>query len=171
MTTKRTRFEPKIVRRVKRWETYVSAVRGKLFSSARPGRHLGKNAKVPDSIVCDWITSLPLARKTFIVSLLGLRKDGRSEFRYYNFCGRNDKARRPKDPTFQEWLDKNFPGGRYQVMEHPTQDYKNIPPENLRATVLEVKKLLDQGETVVLMDSGGDTRVGKVAGKLGFHPG
>jgi hypothetical protein len=166
--TSSTRSNTKVQYAPKRWHSKTGLASGELFTCARPGRSLGRKAKVSDSEVHDWVGNLPSRQKITIISLLGLRKNGRSEFSYYTFRGGDDKSQRPSDSTFQEWLDSNFPRGRFVVVERPTEDYKPIPSDKLAALALEVRLFLDKGETVVVMDSGGDKRSGKVCRYMGF---
>jgi len=44
------------------------------------------------------------------------------------------------------------------VCEHPTCDFKPIPPEVLDAVASDIAKLFSAERTVVLIDSGGQTR-------------
>lgn len=49
-----------------------------------------------------WVKGLPAANLLYIVSLLGKKPNGYSEFSYYPF--RSSKEDDDK-PTFQQWLD------------------------------------------------------------------
>jgi len=153
----------------KRWLPNVGKEHGQLFTCARPGRSIGATASVPDSVVRDWVASLPSAQDINIVSLLGVRKNGESEFRYYTFRSETEQSQRPKDPTFQDWLNVRFGAGTYTVVEYPTQDYMPIPIEMLEKIASTVREFLGRAETVVLVDSGGDTRVGRVCKHIGFR--
>ena len=60
---------------------------GTLFTCARPGRSLGsKQTRINDKVVNSWIAGLPnSADEIMIISLLGRKPDGLSEFSYYSF--------------------------------------------------------------------------------------
>jgi hypothetical protein len=81
-----------------------------------------------------------------IVSLLGHKKDGYSEFEYYPF--RSSQESSPK-PTFQEWLDQRY-GVRFVVHEFPTVDAMGIPKGVLTAVITRVRELLETENTVVI---------------------
>jgi hypothetical protein len=117
-----------------------------------------KAGKVPDTIVDLWVRNLP-GPKTAIVSLLGAKPDGTSEFSFYSFCGRE---------SFQDWLDKRHGSLSITVREHPTTDYASIPSAELDAIANDVSRLLAEGYTVVLVDSGGETRTSQVCRHMEF---
>ena len=151
--------------KLKKWKTDSS--QGNIayfYTCARPGRSGGPKGAVPDQIVSAWVSGLP-GPDTAIVSLLG-RKQGRngsSEFCYYSFSGGFDGSlERGSKPTFAEWLDTHHAERRILVREHPTYDYRPIPHERLAAIEAEVRHLTSLGRTVVIVDSGGETRTGKV---------
>ncbi len=90
-------------------------------------------------------------------------KKGTSEFPYYSFSGGLDTySERGNQPTFAEWLDTHHGDLRILVREHPTYDYRSISYGKLTAIEAEVRHLTSTGRTVVVVDSGGDTRTGKV---------
>ena len=100
-----------------------------------------------------------------IISLLGSKngKPWTSEFSTYTFWGGFDSAEeRANRPTFQEWLDDRYADLQIQVCEHPTLDYKPVPPETLDTVAADFHNLADAGRTVVIMDSGGNDRTGRV---------
>lgn len=76
---------------------------GRLFTCGRPGRAVYKRQRVRigDETIDLWAKGLPSAQVLYIVSLLGCKRDGFSEFGYYPF--RSSEESGPK-PTFQEWL-------------------------------------------------------------------
>lgn len=144
---------------LRRWRIGPSSK--SFFTCARPGRTgdaASKYALVPDSKVHRWIMGLP-GPNTAIVSLLGCKPDGTSEFSFYSFYGGFDRSSdRPDALSFHEWLTYWHGDQRIVLCEHPTCDFKPIPPEVLDAVASDVDKLLSEGRTVVLIDSGGQTR-------------
>jgi hypothetical protein len=123
---------------------------------------LSKIAPVSDDLVHRWILGLPGPR-TAIVSLLGRKPDGTSEFSFYSFRGGFDLASdRPGCLSFQEWLDKWHGALSIVLREHPTWDYKPVPSKTLEAVSIGVHELASAGRTVVLIDSGGVTRSGMI---------
>lgn len=60
--------------------------RGRLFTCGRPGRATfeRKKVSVPEHIIDLWVEGLPKATTLHIVSLLGKKKTGFSEFGYYH---------------------------------------------------------------------------------------
>src|SRR5436309_1858049 len=138
----------------KRWQKRSSL----LFTCARPRIDESKNDPVDDKIVNQWVRDLP-GQNTVIVSLLGKKPNGKSEYSFYSFCGRQ---------TFQAWLNERYPDRSIQVIEHPTTDYEAIPSEVLAAAAADVSRLLAEGRTVVVVDSGGETRTGQLCEYMGF---
>lgn len=53
-------------------------------------------------------------------------------------------------------------------MEFPTYDGIRVPEATLRAVEWEISRLLSEGKTVVLMDSGGTERTRQVCMHMGF---
>jgi len=131
------------------------------FTCARPGRTghpASKHAQVPDDLVHRWVLGLP-GPKTAIVSLLGRKPDGLSEFSFYSFYGGFDlQSEHSGCLSFQEWLDRWHGDQSIVVREHPTCDFKPVPYETLEAVASDINDLLSAGRTVVLVDSGGQTR-------------
>ena len=141
------------------------------FTCARPGRSKGNRDPVSDDVVHQWVRRLPGTSNTAVVSLLGRKHgpDGVSEFSFYSFCGGFDtSAERRGRPSFQEWLDRWHKDRSIQVLEHPTYDFRPVPPDTLRAVASDVGRLLSESRTVVLMDSGGETRTKVVCKHMGF---
>jgi hypothetical protein len=117
---------------------------------------------VPDDLVHRWVLGLPGAR-TAIVSLLGRKPDGTSEFSFYSFRGGFDLASdRPGCLSLQEWLDKWHGAPSIILREPPTCDFKPVSSETLEAVSSGISELTSAGRTVVLLDSGGVTRTGMV---------
>jgi len=126
---------------------------------------------VPDNLVRKWIKGLPDAEGRTIVSLLG-RKHGRggmSGFSFYSFYGEFDtESERRRRGSFQEFVDTSNKGSPIKVLQFPTYDFKPIPPETLDAVTAAILERLSAGETVILVDSGGETRTKAVCKHLGF---
>jgi hypothetical protein len=129
-----------------------------LFTCARPGRSKGPTANVEDKILDEWVRNLP-GPHTVIVSLLGTKPDRSSEYSFYSFYPRK---------TFQAWLDRRHGDLSLEVIDHPTTDFKKIPPEVLKAATTDIIRLLEEGRTVVVIDSGGETRTGQLCRYLGL---
>ena len=146
---------------------YWRVPKGRLVTCGRPGRSKFKDAaKVPDKITHEWVSKLP-GPDTVIVSLLGRKPDGTSEFSFYPFYGGFDTREQQRGrPSFQQWLNENYPDLRIEVRDHPTQDFRRIPDETLAAVARDISDALAAGKTVVLMDSGGQTRTGAVCNHM-----
>lgn len=136
----------------RRWRRKSSSDAILFYTCARPGRSKGRQGNVKDQIVDLWIKNLPQPNTT-IVSLLGTKPDGTNEYSFYSFY--------PKE-TFQKWLDRRHGALGIRVIEHPTTDFSPILEDDLKAIVADIERLLSEGRTVVLIDSGGETRSGKV---------
>jgi len=155
--------------RLIRWKPKESSLAGQFFTCARPGRSIDAKARIADEVVDIWVRGLPHSNEVVIVSLLGRKPDGRSEFHFYSFRGASDEPLdRPGCPTFQEWLDERYGSGRYFVFEYPTVDVRPLAPETISEVSAKVLSLLREGQTVVLMDSGGIGRTGTICKSLGF---
>lgn len=132
---------------------------GRLYSCARPGRGANgtKRKPVDATVLKKWLENLPAADPLHIISLLGRKADGMSEFVYYPFrsCEDADDGR----PAFQEWL--RAEGARHIVHEFPTIDRLPLQPEDARDRALKrTRELLTAGEAVLIVDSGGVQRTG-----------
>lgn len=134
---------------------------GAFFTCARPGRSHGKGLEVAEKEIHRWVKGLHLEKGSVIVSLLGKKQNGMSEYRYYPFRGGWDPV--TSHPTFQKWLDLEYPALGLLVIEHPTIDYEDVPPATRIAIGKDVVTHLKQGKTVVLVDSGGEARTDQVA--------
>ena len=155
--------------RCRRWNERSSTDRLAFYTCARPGRSKGPRDKVADEMVYKWLQGLPRGEKVAIVSLLGRKRDGMSEFWFYSFCGAWDSPEeRRRRPTFAEWIAKSNQDRRMKVVEHPTIDFEPIPRETLDAVERDVRRLLEDGWTVILVDSGGEIRTKKVCRHLQF---
>ena len=99
-----------------------------------------------------------------IVSLLGTKTDGYSEFTYYPFRSERETVGKP---TFQMWLAERYPG-RFTVHEFPTVDAQGIQPDALEAVAACIVRLLADGGSVLLIDSAGAERTARVCEELGY---
>jgi hypothetical protein len=149
--------------RLREWKVPV----GRLFTCGRPGRSKWKDApKIPEDALHKWTQNLPEG-KLVIISLLGRKPDGTSEYSFYPFHGGFDTN--DGSPTFETWLQKCCPGREIVVREHPTVDFQAISSETLQKISADIRNFLELGATVVLVDSGGETRTGKVCTSLGLQ--
>lgn len=155
--------------RLRRWRRASDVTRIPFFTCARPGRSKSQVQRISDEIVHQWVNKLP-GPNTSIVSLLGRKPDGTSEFWFYSFYGGCDSlAEAGRRLSFQTWLDKWHADRGIQVVEHPTIDLSDvIPPETLAAIAADIDRLLAAGRTVILVDSGGTTRTGQVCRYMRF---
>ena len=155
---------------LKRWRLNTKAGALWFFTCARPGRTgdpASKNMGVPDEIVNRWVLGLP-GPETAIVSLLGRKPDGMSEFSFYSFYGGFDSpSDRPGCLSFQEWMDTWHGSPSIVIREQPSYDFRPMEPEALNAVSGDITELAGVGRTVVLIDSGGVTRTGRVCRHLG----
>lgn len=156
---------PKLFK-LRRW-TVVDGTIATFFTCARPGRKESKVDRVPDGVVRKWALDVSsLGPRPVVVSLLGHKQDGMSEFWFYSFRGGLDLAQDyPGKPSFSAWLAGVVPD--ILLVEHPTIDYRSIPTETLHAIERDVRTLLSQRMTVVIVDSGGETRTKQVCRHLG----
>jgi hypothetical protein len=140
---------------------------GRLFTCGRPGRATFKRAKRPigEGIIDLWVEGLPSVDLLHIVSLLGRKVGGLSEFNYYPFRSSEETGTKP---TFQEWLDGRYER-RFLVHEFPTVDARGIPSDVLRAVRDEVRGLVHRGETVLVVDSAGAERTARVCEACGYQ--
>jgi hypothetical protein len=108
---------------------------------------------------------LPSVDVLHIISLLGKKRSGLSEFSYYPFRSSKEPG---AEPTFQEWLDQRY-GPRFVVHEFPTVDMQGIPPDDLAAAAQEVRDLVNGRNTVVVIDSAGAERTARVCEACGYE--
>jgi hypothetical protein len=143
-------------------------LRGRLFTCGRPGRSLYKTTRcrIDDTTIHAWVTGLPGADVFHIVSLLGEKKDEvrYSEFSYYPFRSSEEVNLKP---TWQTWLDQHSER-RFIVHEYPTIDCLPMCSVKLAAAMGCVLDLLNDGHTVVVVDSGGWSRTGYVCEAMGY---
>lgn len=96
------------------------------FTCGRPGYCAReKSRRVSDNEVSAWVCGLlglPGSKKA-IVSLLGRKPDGKSEFGFYTFHGEWDTTEeRVGKPSFEKWMDSNHPHLDIMIREYPTCD-------------------------------------------------
>ena len=155
--------------RLRRWRTGTSPSSISFFTCARPGRSKGADQPVSDQLIDQWVHGLP-GTKTAIVSLLGRKNgpEGLSEFSFYPFFGGFDTpAERRRRPSFQEWLALRYGDRDVSVREHPTYDFCVIPTATVEAVLADILELGSAGYTVVVVDSGGQTRTSTVCKRIG----
>jgi hypothetical protein len=153
---------------LREWKAPRKPAGGRLFTCGRPGRgtygYGTQRRPVPDELIDRWVEGLPGAGVLHIISLLGRKKDGFSEFGYYPFRSSKEPG---SQPTFQEWLNERY-GRRFIVHEYPTTDLQGISPDLLAAVTRQVMGLLEAGHTVVIIDSAGAERTARVCEKIGY---
>lgn len=98
-----------------------------------------------------------------LISLLGRKPDGTSEFSFYSFrSALETPSNSDRSPSFQDWLCCAFPDRRIKVLEHPTVDLQKVPQTTLTAIRAAVLPLLAPKRSVIIVDSGGVTRTFQV---------
>ena len=161
MGKSRTPSKPYILRRWRLDDNHF-------YTCARPGRTGDPKTKavgVPDDIVHRWVLGLP-GPQTVIVSLLGCKPNGQSEFGFYSFHGRDEHTdQSSRSVSFSEWLRRSQPG--VELREHPTLDFNPVPAEQQHEIAQDVLRLIADGRTVVIVDSGGQQRSVSVCAFLG----
>jgi hypothetical protein len=154
--------------RLRRWRSRSNHLH-KMYTCARPGRSKGRDGPVSDSMVDTWVIGLPGKVEVVIVSLLGRKPDGESEFSFYSFHGQWDEGpERRKKLSFQEWINHRKYPRTVRVIEHPTWDFRPVPQETVEAVSADICVRLGEGLCVVLMDSGGETRTKRTCAFMGF---
>jgi len=155
--------------KLRRWRRSSSFDPVPLFTCGRPGRSKGNQGAVPDAVVDKWVHGLPGGSTISVVSLLGRKPNGLSEYSFYSFCGTFETPAETKSrPPFQQWLEQRHPKRRLEVIEHPTTDFKPVPRETLVVVARDIDHHLSMGRIVVLMDSGGETRTRQVCKYAAF---
>ena len=150
------------------WRPLTASRQGvRLFTCGRPGRAtFGRDKiRVDDDTIDHWVNGLPKADVLHIISLLGQKTSGFSEFGYYPFRSSKESGTKP---TFQEWLDKRY-GRRFVVHEFPTVDARGIPPDLLNTVTRRVLDLIENSSTVVVVDSVGAERSARVCEAIGYR--
>ena len=105
---------------------------------------------------------MPTSEVVHIVSLLGRKTTGFSEFGYYPVRLRTNGTK----PTWQDSLDRRY-GRRFIVLEFPTVDGRGIPRDDLKTIASEVQHMIETGCSVVIVDSAGAERTARVCEALG----
>jgi hypothetical protein len=119
---------------------------------------------VPIDVIDGWHRGLPEVGVLHIVSLLGLKTTGLSEFSYYPFRSANEPGSKP---TFEEWLNERY-DRHFVVHEFPTVDGRGIPHDVRDAAGRKVLECLDGGYTTIVMDSAGAVRTARVCEAIGY---
>lgn len=129
-----------------------------------------EDASVPDQVVRQWVLGLPGPAEVVVVSLLGRKPDGSSEFSFYTFHGPLDtEEERRGRPSFEEFVRGAVACARtIKVVEHPTVDFGPVPEETVVAIGNTLTGELAAARTVILVDSGGEQRTCAVCNRLGF---
>lgn len=142
----------------------VAHQKGQLFTCGRPGRGTfgRRRVRVDDETLKRWVRGLPEVDVVHLVSLLGSKKDGYSEFGYYPFRSAKESG---TTPTFQEWLAEHY-GSRFILHEFPTVDATGVPQHILKEARACVLGLLEKGSTVVVVDSAGSQRAARVCEQI-----
>jgi hypothetical protein len=142
---------------------------GRLFTAGRPGRGTPGYGRVrrlvDDAIIDSWVAGLTPAEMLQIVSLLGRKTNGFSEFVYYPFRSCREQGSKP---SFQEWLEQRY-SPRFVVHEFPTTDARGIEDDVLKDVKTCVRRLLDDDHTVLIIDSAGAERTARVCEDLGYE--
>lgn len=143
------------------------ATGGRLFTCGRPGRakYGTKRVDVDQGTIDLWVSGLPEGQ-LHLVSLLGRKPDGFSEFGYYPFRSSTEKGGLP---TMQEWFDERYEG-KFRIHEIPTRDMQGIPAATLEMAGKLILKLIRAGEVIVVMDSAGAERTARVCESIGYLP-
>jgi len=141
---------------------------GRLFTCGRPGRATFGRAKVCPlvEILDRWARGLPQADVLHIVSLLGQKTTGFSEFDYYRFRSSTEAGSRP---VFEDWLDSRY-GRRFVIVEFPTVDGRGVPRDVLEGAANQVLNWLEAERTVIVIDSAGAERTARVCEAAGCRP-
>lgn len=155
--------------KLRRWRRASSPDRLSFFTCARPGRSAGNSGAVPDAVVEKWVRGLPGGAATTVISLLGWKPDGLSEFSFYSFSGSFETAaERRRRISFAQWLQQRCADRGIQLIEHPTTDFKPVSDQVLDAATRDIEACLLAGRTAVLVDSGGETRTRQVCKRAGL---
>jgi hypothetical protein len=140
---------------------------GRVFTCGRPGRATFGTEKrsIGGDTIDQWVSGLPEADVLHVVSLLGRKPDGYSEFAYYPFRSEHEAGTKP---TFQEWLSDRY-GPRFEVHEFPTVDLQGIGADVLTRATSVIRDLVGRGEAVLVVDSAGAERTARVCEACGFQ--
>jgi hypothetical protein len=155
---------------LREWKPQSPLAHGRLFTAGRPGRGTPEYGRfrrpVDDAIIDRWVAGLPPASTLHIVSLLGMKADGFSEFTYYPFQSCREAGSKP---TFQDWLGQRYGSPRFLVHEFPTIDARAIKDDVMEDVKRCVRRLLQRGDTVLIIDSFGAERTARVCEDMGFE--
>lgn len=152
---------------LKCWKLDTSTGTTHFYTCGRPGREMGNDGQVPDELVHRWVLGLP-GPDTAVVSLLGRKPGGLSEFSYYSFCGGLDTPEERKGrSSFQDWLNEQHKNLHISFYEYPTIDRRGVPLEVRCAVSDEIRRLIMKGHTAVVVDSAGSERTGRIREHIG----
>lgn len=135
------------------------------FTCARPGRISDPNsrfANVPDEVVKAWAQWIADLAPVTVVSMLGVKDGGKSEFSFYTFWGgTDDPSIVGKKRSFADVLTAVDP--QIELLERPTTDGRTLQPEQFDDICGLIQAAVAPDHPVVLVDSGGQERTGAVA--------
>ena len=154
--------------RLRRWHLHGTDRAIVFYTCARPGRSgnpSSRTASVTDKTVSAWVRGLP-GSNVAIISLLGKKPDGMSEYSFYSFSGGLDRQTDQK-PRFASWLRERHLDLEIELIEHPTTDFQPVPPTTISGVLTSLERLAARGKTVTIVDSGGETRTGAVCRAIG----
>jgi hypothetical protein len=147
--------------RLRCWRLPAVSRNAVFYTCARPGRSKGKTGKVPDALLHQWVRGLPGENGLTVISLLGQKPDGTSEWSFYSFF--------EKGQSLQDWLARHYPAKTIQVVEYPTIDFQRVPDATRDAVLTEITACLLAGRIVVVVDSGGEQRSGQLCTSIGAY--
>src|SRR5690625_1410384 len=101
---------------LRRWRNPDSPEHQSIYTCARPGRSAGRHGKVSDETVLNWFEGLPPQRPLTIISLLGEKPDGTSEYSYYSFQDSKE---------FKKWTAKHI-ASDIEVLSFETVDFHEV---------------------------------------------
>lgn len=140
------------------------------FTCARPGRTsapASRYADVSDDVVEAWSLRIAGYAPITVLSMLGSKDNGKSEFSFYTFWGDDDPTAVGKRLSFGDVLAVVEP--QITLVERPTTDGLTLPQDNVDDLCALVKEMVATDRPVVLMDSGGEQRTGAIADAVGVE--
>lgn len=168
--------EPRTAYKLRCWRLDVDGTPARFWTCARPGRTAdpkSRSRSVSDYDVSCWLLGVralgEAARPTTLISLLGEKEGGRSEFSFYSFGPPSSAAIRTggQQLSFDAWIAHYHPTVRIDVVSVPTVDRMPMEPSDLSTATSAVRELLTMQHNVVVVDSGGEQRTGAVCKFVG----